>query len=550
MSYTQLYSGRIPQSQPFTKDQVRNNAGGYVFSLDIWQRLRRFLILGSDSNTYYQSAKDLTQENVDVVKDCWAEDPERTAALIREISVSGLAPKQDAGIFALALGTRSTNIRARQATYAIVPEVCRTASTLFQWVHYARHLGKGTGRGMKRAIASWYKKFDTNGLAYQAIKYRNRNNFTHKRLIEFCHQGASGSDLERRHLYLWMRGKRENESLPPIVAAHEEAMALEPQKSSNRLVDLIVTHKLPWEALPTWALTDPKVWEALIPTMGVTALIRNLGNMTLCGAIGPQKWKHVTAKLNKTAIQKARVHPFSILLALSVYRHGRSIKANLYRRGAEEKTWNPVPQVLDALDSAFYMAFKNVDPTNKRLLLALDVSGSMGSQVMNTPITAREASAAMALITMATEPDCTVVGFTTRGGGSGGWSRSRWDSANNILTPLSISPKKRLDDVVRDISGLPFGGTDCALPFIWAKEQKLQFDGTVIFTDNETWHGAIHPVQALREYRQYSGIPTKGIVCAMTSTGFSIADPNDAGMLDICGLDASIPTLISNFIRG
>lgn len=547
MSYTSLYSGTIPQSEPYSKDQILNNASGYVFALDKWKRLKRFLILGSDSNTYYQNAKDLTKENVDIVKECWSEDPVTTAFMIRDVSVNGLAPKQDAGIFALALGAVHPDIHARQASYAVVTDVCRTGSTIFQYIHYARHLGKGTGRGIKRVIKNWYEKFDTNGLAYQAIKYRNRNNFTHKRLIEFCHKGADKSDLARQNLYLWMRGKEPPEGgkleLPPIVEAHKEAMALENTKGNiKRLVELIETHKLPWEALPTWALTDPKVWEAMVPTLGLTALIRNLGNMTLHGAIGPQKWKHVTSRLNKTVIQKARVHPFSILLAMSVYRHGMSIKANQYRRSTEElKRWNPVRQVLDALDDAFYMAFKNVEPTNKRLLLALDVSGSMDSPILNSPLTCREASAAMALITMATEPDCTIVGFTTKG-------RSHFRQST-ILTPLSISPKQRLDDVVKTISGLPFGGTDVSLPFVWAKEQKLKFEAVITFTDNETWHGSVHPVQALKEYRQYSGLSTKSIIAAMTSTGFTVADPNDENSLDVVGLDASIPTLISNFIR-
>ena len=35
-------------------------------------------------------------------------------------------------------------------------------------------------------------------------------------------------------------------------------------------------------------------------------------------------------------------------------------------------------EVVDALDAAFYLAFDAVTPANRRMLLALDVSGSMG----------------------------------------------------------------------------------------------------------------------------------------------------------------------------
>lgn len=33
-------------------------------------------------------------------------------------------------------------------------------------------------------------------------------------------------------------------------------------------------------------------------------------------------------------------------------------------------------------------------------------------------------------------------------------------------------------------------------------------------------------------------------------TGFSIADPNDAGMLDIIGFDTSAPALLADVVRG
>ncbi len=39
-------------------------------------------------------------------------------------------------------------------------------------------------------------------------------------------------------------------------------------------------------------------------------------------------------------------------------------------------------------------------------------------------------------------------------------------------------------------------------------------------------------------------------VWCMVSNGFSIANPADAGMLDVVGFDAAAPTMIADFIRG
>ena len=71
-----------------------------------------------------------------------------------------------------------------------------------------------------------------------------------------------------------------------------------------------------------------------------------------------------------------------------------------------------------------------------------------------------------------------------------------------------------------------------------------------MLTDSETWAGHVHPVQALRRYRERMGIPAKLVVVGMTSNGFTIADPNDAGMLDVVGFDAAAPALIADFARG
>jgi 60 kDa SS-A/Ro ribonucleoprotein len=93
------------------------------------------------------------------------------------------------------------------------------------------------------------------------------------------------------------------------------------------------------------------------------------------------------------------------------------------------------------------------------------------------------------------------------------------------------------------------GGTDCALPMIWAQKNRVDVDTFCIYTDNETWAGDVHPAQALRSYRDARGIPAKLVVVGMTSTGFSIADPNDAGMIDVVGFDTSTPPVIADFAR-
>ncbi|HRC57863.1 MAG TPA: hypothetical protein PKU97_18175, partial [Kofleriaceae bacterium] len=137
------------------------------------------------------------------------------------------------------------------------------------------------------------------------------------------------------------------------------------------------------------------------------------------------------------------------------------------------------------------------------------------------------------------------VAFTAAATGYGG----KWGGGTSGISQLAISPRQRLDNVVKEVSRLPMGGTDCALPMIWAQEHKVDIDTFVVYTDSETWAGSVHPAQALRAYREARGIPAKLVVVGMTSSGFTIADPKDAGMMDVVGFDTATPPVISDFAR-
>ena len=60
----------------------------------------------------------------------------------------------------------------------------------------------------------------------------------------------------------------------------------------------------------------------------------------------------------------------------------------------------PNPEILAALESAFYRSFEAVEPTNKRILIALDISGSMAAKMSDSPIEVREAATLMAMVTL------------------------------------------------------------------------------------------------------------------------------------------------------
>jgi 60 kDa SS-A/Ro ribonucleoprotein len=539
-NYARIFSlFKTPQSQPIA-GTVANSGGGYVFPVDDWVRLERFLILGSEGGSYYAGERQLTRENAEAVIRCLAEDGVRAVQRLVEVSASGRAPKNDPAIFALALAAALGDEPTKRAAFAAVAKVCRTGTHLFRFAEQVQTM-RGWGRGLRRAVAGWYLARPVDEIAYQAVKYRQRDGWSHRDLLRLAHPVTD--EMARRELFDWVCRGTLGASVPALIGGFVDLAKAESAKDAAAL---IARHDLPREAVPTQWLNEPVVWEALLERMPMTALVRNLAKLTAVGVLSPLggKLPAVLAMLGDgERLRRARLHPLAILLALRTCAQGYGDRGAL--------RWRPVPQLVDALNDAFYAAFCTVEPSGKRLLLALDVSGSMGSgRVAGSSVTPREAAAALALVTAQRERSWHIVGFTS--GALGEWrgGGSRWAGYASNLLPLDISRGQRLDAVVRYTAGLPMGGTDCGLPMLYALDKGLSVDAFVVYTDSETWAGEIHPVQALREYRRRTGIAAKLAVVGMVSNGFSIADPNDAGMLDIVGFDTAAPQVLADFVKG
>lgn len=532
-----------PQSEPIPgSNQTLNGAGGFCWTVDDWQRLERFLILGCEGGTYYAPERDLLMSNRDALVRCLEADGPRAIRIATEISSTGRAAKNEPALFLLALALSRPDDATRAAAASALPQICRTGTHLLHFTAYLNALG-GWGRRVRRAVGNWYLEKSPDDLAYQMIKYRQRDGWSQADVLRRAHPRTTSSGHQA--LFRWatagldkswrrtvtrrtLNGIVQHEypqhhSCPSLIQAFEEARVA---TDASQIGRLIRTHRLPREAIPTQWLNERSVWEALTENMPLTALIRNLGKLSSLGILtsGSKDTLRVIENLqDATALKKSRIHPFSVLLALKTYAQGQGLSGSL--------TWKPVAQITRALDDAFYKCFANVRPTGKRLLLALDVSGSMQcAKIHGSPITAAEASAAMALLTAATEPNHTIMAFSTQ------------------LMEVDIRASMRLEEAIKKVSNLPFAGTDCSLPMIWARNQRRSVDGFVVYTDSETWAGIIHPSQALRQYRREINPGARSVVVGMTATEFTIADPNDAGMLDIVGFDAASPSLMAEFL--
>jgi 60 kDa SS-A/Ro ribonucleoprotein len=578
---TALATKKTPQTQAIPgreKDMAKNNAGGVTFTITPFQMLERFLILGSDQPTYYASAQKLTKDNAANVRACLAEDVKeigvsdawkRTVDKIVEISVSGRAPKNAPALFALAVASTPAFSSPEIAQYATsqLSKVARTGTHLMHYADYVNGM-RGWGRNLKNAFGNWLTGKNESQLAYQLAKYQNRDGWSTKDLLALAH--AKTADARKSALLAWARvggvdalkiaaeswtrtskkGSKYNLTAEDIATRRgrfQSAYDLLTGDSANRLISAMEAAKkattvseitklireggLTHEMIPTNFKTDPEVWDALLEKMPLTAMVRNLGVMSKVGLLKPlsEASKIVVNRLHdQQYIQKSRVHPLQVMLAQGTYRQGHGFRGT--------SAWSPVPTVIDALEDAFYLAFANCVPTGKNIYIGIDVSGSMSwpsSMIQGTDITSAQAAAAMALVVARKEPNYAIYAFSTR------------------MQEIGITAKDTIQSAMAKTSRMSAGGTDCALPILHAGQAGYEVDSFLTITDNETWAGAIQPIQALKNYRKARGKQDVSLIAmGMTATQYSIADPADAYNLNVVGFDANVPLLVTDFIRG
>ncbi|XP_046843890.1 60 kDa SS-A/Ro ribonucleoprotein-like isoform X2 [Xenia sp. Carnegie-2017] len=534
----------------FHKSSIQSSAGGFVWKVGDMDRFRRFLVLGSDKGTFYIDERTLGLENATVVVNLL--EAGKGVEVVNEIekySIEGRTLRQQAIMFSLALCARKGDLATKRQAYDALPKVCRIPTHLFMFIEFCKLFsqpGKGWGRAHRNAIKRWYKEKDPWKLAMDLTKYHKREGWSHRDVARLMHLKPEGTDVSDELFVImkyavcgWQKlfeyfFPEDRTVLRLSIGENGKAMlvffkAVENLKSLQeeaRVVELINQHDLVREHIPTHWLNSKEVWRALAQKMPMTAMLQNLGKMTIVELLDEQlALSRICEKLlNEEQLKRARIHPFNVLVALKTYMDGHGDRGRL--------TWNPNEAIVNALEEAFYLSFKLIQPTNKRYMLALDVSGSMSySGCAGTPCLAPcVAAAAMSMVTARTESKHLFVAFSYK------------------IVPLMISSDMTLDEVLELMELIPNGGTDCAQPMLYAIKNNLEVDVFIVYTDSETKAGFIHPSEALKRYRQLSGIQAKLIVVAMTSNGFTIADPEDIGMLDIVGFDLAAPQVMREFI--
>jgi 60 kDa SS-A/Ro ribonucleoprotein len=564
---------------------VMNNAGGYTYEVSDKDLLLRILILGTTGNTYYSSAKKLSEDSIESIKKMIADGKgEMVVETLRDVYMTNRAPKPDTLFYVLALLT-NTDIpkEIKSKAYDVLTEI-RTFSQLYLLESNRKSFGKkGFGKGARKAFFKLINKMSGKNFAYQSTKYVSRTfgkeTWSIKDIIRCAHIPSKKLNLESQLVLTYvMKGFEameeiyDNYIVKPTeckntfeyICAVEFVKTYVSDEKIDEAIELIKKYKLPREVINTKLLSNNKIWKALLINdenkivMPITALLRNLGNLSSRNMFEENDelvnvvCKHIT---NPNVLKYGNIHPVALLTALSTYQSGKGIKGKL--------VWPVNKQISDALEEAFYISFGNTEGTGKRIMHAVDCSGSMTSPMTCMPqLSSCKAVATLVMEAIKRETVYAEINSTKYVQDVLLFSR--------VSKMVDIKSDNKLNDVMKIIQENNFGSTDCSLAILKAcnlyKESNGEnglYDAFIVYTDNETYCGNIHPSVALETYKKETGIDAKLIVVATTPTINSIGynhmfgrsdiltdtKMNPAKTLNIAGFDLNAPTLIRNFVN-
>ncbi|MCC3775455.1 TROVE domain-containing protein [Streptomyces sp. UNOB3_S3] len=254
----------------------------------------------------------------------------------------------------------------RQVIGSVLRRADEPGEMLAYWTSmYGRNVPKPVKRGIGDAVRRLYTS--RNLLKYDTVS----KGYRFGDVLNLVHPTPDPDKPSQGDLFRYALDRRHNpdDARPPAsdrtLAAHRALMAVPVAErralitgpgGAERLADAGMT----WEALAGWLQgpMDAAAWEAVIPSMGTMALVRNLRNFDEAG-VSDEAAQRVGARIaDPREVARSRQFPFRYLAA---YQHAPSLR------------W------AYPLERALGHSLANVPALPGRTLILVDRSGSMWS---------------------------------------------------------------------------------------------------------------------------------------------------------------------------
>ncbi len=444
-----------------TNARIRTHEGGEAFARDPESEL--FLLAVTNmvgEDTFYEYADKRDARFVELVHAVTASNPAFIAGAnvdagkiglaqyLRETMLMRSAAVVMAAEYVAAGGERGRSVVARALQRADEP-----AELLGYWL--TRH-GRNVPMPVKRGIADAARRLYTEraALRYDGLSRQVRM----ADVIEMTH--PLPRDDRQSALFKYLLDRRHHDDaradpapLPVLAAAAAlDAVPMDERRAVLRARGPAALDEagFSWERLSGWLPggMDAEAWEAVIPAMGVMALVRNLRNFDQAGISEAAIEAVIATVTDADAVARARLFPYQVWAAY---------------KNAPSDHWKR------ALGRTLEHAVTNI-PALDGTLVVIDTSGSMQATVSGRSTMSRvEVAAVMAMATAkrASHVDVVIYGQT-----------------NALVRTLEgMSVLGGVDKVVRSVGAVghaTYGHTAIARWFDPKRHQRA-----VIFTDDQ-----------------------------------------------------------------
>lgn len=340
-----------------------NNAPGFI--RDAKSELYLMAVSNFGMDKAYETAVAGDVRFKSLVREVAAADPDwtkrflpylRNEANMRTASMVGLVEAVEAMVKAKIPG-------GRQMTYFTITRADEPGEVIaYLFNAFGRKTGRRICKPIKRGIADAIQ-----GLygEYQTLKYDTESHGVRfGDVLELCH--PKPRDYHQSVLFKYLidrRHKREGGIPSSLTMMHKNAWLREQVAKGN--TDLLLDTHILRDAGMTWEdalslagtkVPKRKLWEALIPTMGYMALLRNLRNFDEA-LVSNEMAQQVHTKLtNPEAVAQSRQLPMRFLSAF---------------RSVSNVRWHMT------LETALEYSLSNIPEFKGRTLILIDTSGSM-----------------------------------------------------------------------------------------------------------------------------------------------------------------------------
>lgn len=520
--FGQMANSMDPVNSPIPgreSEMVMNDAGGFAFDDGPFGMLYRFVILGIDNGTFYVSPTTLSQRLMLAFKEYFREGSsevpmdkrvERFMQLIHYGVKNGMRIRNV--LSAYAIGTTMMPSEHRHIAYKPFNEIIRTGSDLLYFMSYVRSLGRGVGKGLRRAISRWYNSRDFEWVDYQMAKYTSRQGFHQRDVIRLAHPAPESDKLSAVFKYLVHGGE------PPSFSRFYHIKRLEKVHDLDELMSIVDKHNLSWEMIPTdpWH-GIPEFWIEMLNRLPWLAFLRHLRRYVNMWTLMRDRTglNKAIERLNRMNVDAYHVHPgriFDAYFALNAF---------------------AFTELTDALKGAFFRGFEKSDAKDISIGIGLDTSGSMFFH--------HEFDKAIAIAGILEKAFGRVEPVFFK---SNAYVPKLTMPMSKLafFGPFNAYSKERLRSL-----GILVGNTNAAASVEHFTNNGSKHDAIVILTDEQSWKGE-HLSVAFKEYQKKVNPDAKLIVVSFSPGGRTLTDPKEKDQVTVTGWTPDIVDLVSNFV--